>query len=50
MNFIKATFGDSSLSSLAVLSSEFLKMNILVGSNGVNLSERCSFFIVNKFF
>ena len=48
MNLSKATFTDSSLSSFSVLSSESLKVNVSFGTNGVNLSERCS--IVDKFF
>ena len=53
MNLSKATFGESSSSSFSVLFSEPLeplKANISFGTNGVNLSERCSFLSLIKSF
>ena len=46
MNFSKATFDDSSLSSFSVLSSESVKANTSFGNNGINLSERCYFLLL----
>ena len=46
MNFCKATFGDSSLSSFSVLLLESRKTNILFGTKAVNFSERYSFLLL----
>ena len=50
ISFSKAIFGESSSSSFSVLSSEPLKANISFGTNGVNLSETCSFLLLVRSF
>ena len=50
MNFVKPTFADSFSSSFPMLSSESLKMNISFGTNGVHLSEGCSFLLLLSYF